>query len=223
MPSSSSTRMRKFAARVGIASPVVELVLLQREAHAVRVAATLDRRRLAIPREPADRRPVAHELLVVELRPAEPLPPLRPLLALVVLEQVGEQQLRVAGPGIVAQHRLHLGPFGLALDCRLGGLAQAGRLAPGRLLRPDRQQPLVQRHGRPAVLLVVALDVHRARVSSPVSSHSSKRTTDSSPPDDRGRTHEAVQLLDRLDRVALHRGAERLLDDAVEVDEHLVA
>ena len=40
---------------------------------------------------------------------------------------------------------------------------------------------------------------------------------------DLGRAHEPVQRLDRLDRVALDRRAERLLDDAVEVDEHVVA
>jgi hypothetical protein len=40
----------------------------------------------------------------------------------------------------------------------------------------------VQLERRAAVLLVVALDILEER-SSPVSTHSSKRTTDSSPPD----------------------------------------
>ena len=38
---------------------------------------------------------------------------------------------------------------------------------------------------------------------------------------DRGRAREAVQLLDLLDRVARDAGPQRLLHDAVEVDEQL--
>ena len=74
----------RAGARIERRSP--DLVLLGRERHPVRVALSLDLGRIAVPLEPADRRPVAPQLFVVELRPAEPRPPLGPRLALVVTE-----------------------------------------------------------------------------------------------------------------------------------------
>src|SRR5581483_11405955 len=84
------------APRLGVVALPLDLVLLRREGQAVGVAATLDLRRPPVPDEAADRRAVVDELVVVELRPAEPGPPLRPLLALVVVEQVCEQAARLA-------------------------------------------------------------------------------------------------------------------------------
>ena len=76
--------------------------------------------------------------------------------------------------------------------------------------------------GRAAVLLVVALDLGEERLVA--------RLEPGLERDDRvvaalhlGVALEAVERLDRLDRVARGRGAERLADDAVEVDEHLAA
>ena len=73
-----------------------------------------------------------------------------------------------------------------------------------------------------AVLLVVVADAVEQR-SSPVSSHVSNALTDSPPPPDVGLPLEAEELLDVLDRVARHRGAQRLLRHPEEVDEHLAA
>ena len=75
---------------------------------------------------------------------------------------------------------------------------------------------------RAAVLLVVALDLLEDRVVAGLDPLLEAH--------DRlvaarylGGALEAVELLDRLDRVAVGRGPQRLLDDAVEVDQHLLA
>ena len=80
----------------------------------------------------------------------------------------------------------------------------------------------MQLEGRAAVLLVVALDLGEERLVG--------RLEPGLERDDRvvpalhlGGALEPVERLDRLDRVARGRGAERLADDAVEVDEHLAA
>ena len=73
-----------------------DLVLLGTEGHAVRVALALDQRRLPLPPQPAERGAVRDELVLVELRPAEPRPPLGSRLALVVLHEVAEEPRRVA-------------------------------------------------------------------------------------------------------------------------------
>ena len=222
MPLSSSTRTRKRARVAGIERRPADLVLLRRERHPVGVALPLDLGRLAVPLEPADRRAVADQLVVVELRPAEPRPPLGPRLALVVVEQVREQPPRLALLGAVEQPRLQRLARGVALLGLLRRRALVGRQPPRHLGRPDRAQPLVQLERRAAVLLVVALDLLQDRVVAGLDPLLEA--------DDRlvaarhvGDAHEAVELLDRLDRVAVGRGAERLLDDAVEVDEHLLA
>ena len=85
---------RLLGARVE--GPAGQLVLLRREGEAVGVALSLDLRRRAVPAKPADRGAVADQLVLVELRPAEPRPPLRPRLALVVLDEVAEETPRVA-------------------------------------------------------------------------------------------------------------------------------
>ena len=197
-------------------------MLLRRERHPVGVALSLDLGRLAVPLEPADRGAVADELVVVELRPAEPGPPLGPRLALVVVEQVREQPPRLALLGADEQPRLQ----GLACGVSFLGLfrrrALVGRQPPRHGGRPDRAQPLVQLERRAAVLLVVALDLFEDRVVA--------RLDPLLEANDRlvaarhlGRALEPVELLDRLDRVAVGRGPQRLLDDAVEVDQHLLA
>ena len=76
--------------------------------------------------------------------------------------------------------------------------------------------------GRAAVLLVVALDLREERLVAGLDPGLEG--------DDRivttlhlGLALEAVERLDRLDRVARRRGAERLAHDPVEVDEHFLA
>jgi hypothetical protein len=80
----------------------------------------------------------------------------------------------------------------------------------------------VQLVGRAAVLLVVALDLSEERLVA--------RLEPGLEGDHRvvaalhlGGALEPVERLDRLDRVARRRGAERLAHDPVEVDEHLAA
>jgi hypothetical protein len=115
-----------------------DLVLLGAERHAVRVALALDERRLPVPSQPAERGAVREELVLVELRPAEPRPPLRSRLALVVLHEVAEEPPRVAflraGQQPVAEH----GALRVAHDCLLARRPLVGREAPGKIGRPDR-------------------------------------------------------------------------------------
>ncbi len=80
----------------------------------------------------------------------------------------------------------------------------------------------MQLERRAAVLLVVALDLLEDRVVAGLDPLLEAH--------DRlvaarhlGGALEPVELLDRLDRVAVGRGPQRLLDDAVEVDQHLLA
>jgi len=81
----------------GVEGPAEQLVLLRREGEAVGVALPLDLGRGAVPPQPADRGAVRDQLVLVELRPAEPRPPLRPRLALVVLDEEAEQAPSYAG------------------------------------------------------------------------------------------------------------------------------
>ena len=74
---------------------LVDLVLLGLKAKRV-PPGLFDLVQLAVVDEPAKGVPVPDELLVVELAVEEVLPPLRPLLALVVVEQVREQPVGVA-------------------------------------------------------------------------------------------------------------------------------
>ena len=76
------------------ASPA-DLVLLRRERERV-LERLLDGHRLAVELEAADRVPVLEQLLVVELEVVEVLPPLRLLLAAVVVEELREQPARLA-------------------------------------------------------------------------------------------------------------------------------
>ena len=151
----------------------------------------------------------------------EPLPPLRLRLAAVVVEELREEPGRVAllQPSARAARRAE--PLARAASPPRAARARAvGRH--GRSGRPPLQQPLVERDRRAAVLLVVGLDVAQERVVAalePLLEEDGRLVA----AHDLGRAHEPVQRLDRLDRVALDRRAERLLDDAVEVDEHVVA
>ena len=80
----------------------------------------------------------------------------------------------------------------------------------------------MQLEGGAAVLLVVALDLLEQRVVTRLDPLLEADDGLVAAGDVRG-ADEAVELLDLLDRVALGRGADRLPDDAVEVDEHLLA
>ena len=80
----------------------------------------------------------------------------------------------------------------------------------------------MQLEGGAAVLLVVALDLLEQRVVTRLDPLLEADDGLVAAGDVR-RADEAVELLDLLDRVALGRGADRLPDDAVEVDEHLLA
>jgi hypothetical protein len=104
--------------------------------------------------ERANRVPVVEELLVVELAMMEVLPPLRLLLATVVVEQVREEPARVAllrtGLEIVA----NAGPLGLALLRFLGLFTLLRRPTP-RDVGPLRKQPAVELVEGKAILAVV--------------------------------------------------------------------
>ena len=94
-------------------------MLLRAEGHAVRVALALDRRRLPVPPQPTERGAVRDELVLVELRPAEPRPPLGSRLALVVLHEVPEQTPRLAFLRAGEQPVAERGPLRVAHDCLL--------------------------------------------------------------------------------------------------------
>src|SRR6185503_9186048 len=191
--------------------------LLRAEGHAVRVALALDRRRLPVPPQPAERGAVREELVVVELRPAEPRPPLRSRLALVVLHEVAEKPPRLACLRACEQPVAERGALGVARDCLLARRTLVGREAPGTIGRPDREQPPVQLERRPAVLLVVALDVPQERLVARLEPRLEGDDGVVAALDAR-RALEPVERLDRLDRVARRGGAERLAHDPVEVD-----
>ena len=200
----------------------LELVLLLGEREAIGMARPVELGRPAVPHEPADRRPVGDELVVVELRPAEPGPPLRARLALVVVDEVPEEASRRALLGTREQPLLERRPLRVALDELLLARAELRRIPPRQAGRADPEQPLVELVRRAAVLLVVALDLLEDRVVAGLDPllEADDRLVAAR---DVSRALEAVELLDRLDRVALDRGAERLLRHAVEVDEHLGA
>ncbi len=126
-------RAEAAALVVGVEALAIDLVLLRRERHPVGEALGHGLRLVAVPLEPADRGAVADQLVVVELRPPEPRPPLGPLVALVVVDQVREQPSRLALLGSVEQPRLQCLPFGVELLGLLGRLPLVGRQAPGDL------------------------------------------------------------------------------------------
>ena len=182
----------------------------------------LDRHRLADELEAADRLGALDQLVLVELEVVEVGPPLRLLLAPVVLEQLREQPARVAllrvGEQLGLDQRALLEPLlRLLLD-----LALLGPLAPLDLGRPQLEQPAMELVERAAVVLVVGADLledlalahlepllerdHRAAAAAHLLA-----------------ALEAVERLDLLDRVAVEREPERLADDPEEIDEHLAA
>ena len=177
--------------------------------------------RLADELEAADRVVVLHELVADEPEVVEPLPPRRLRLAAVVVEEVREEPARVALLRALEQRLVQRRPLGVALLGLFRPLPLLGRRPPRQLGRPQPEQPLVQLEGRAAVLLVVEADPLEQRVVPglhPLLEEDDRLV----PARHRGRALEAVELLHLLDRVARHRGAERLPDDAVEVDEDLL-
>ena len=197
-----------------------DLVLLRRERERVdERLPVLDR--LAGEHETADRVRVLDQLVLVEREVVEPFPPLRLRLAAVVVEEMGEEEARVALGRAREQLLVEPHARGVALLGLRGLLALVGRQAPGQLRRPQPEQPLVERDRRAAVLLVVRADRSEQRGIlglDPLLEEDDRLR----PALDLGRALEAVELLDLLDRVARDARAERLLDDAVEVDEHLL-
>src|SRR5262245_4306951 len=145
--------------RIGVEALDRELVLLRWETHAVGVALPVDLGRPPVPLDAPDGRPVVDELVVVELRPAEPGPPLRPRLALVVVDEVSEQPSRRALLRAREERRLERRPLRVALLRLRRSRTQLGRVAPRDVVRPQAEQPLVQSDRGAAVLLVVALDL----------------------------------------------------------------
>ncbi len=198
-----------------------DLVILLGEAKAV------DERRLLLlglpeEHEAADRVGVLDQLVPVEGEVVEPLPPLGLGLAPVVVEKLREQPARIALLRAFEQRGLQLLALAGCGSGLVGWLAALGRGAPRCSVRPQPEQPPVQLVGGAAVLLVVALDVVEDGVVAAfhpfLEAHDRLVSAG-----DLGGSLEAVDLLDRLDRVAVDRRAQRLLDDAVEVDEHLLA
>ena len=128
----------ELALGLGIDAAAVDLVLLRLEAERVPPGLLL-LVRLAVGHEPAERVPVREQLLVVELAVEEVLPPLRPLLALVVVEQVREEPVGVALLGAGEQRVADARPLGVALLGLLAPLAlpraAAAREAPAAAAR----------------------------------------------------------------------------------------
>ena len=177
--------------------------------------------RLADEPHPADRVRVLDQLVLVEREVVEPLPPLRLRLALVVVEEVREEPARAPLLPAREQRLVQGDPRRVALLGLLRLLPLLRRQLPGEPGRPQPEQPLVERDRRAAVLLVVRADPLEQRVLlrlEPLLEEDDRLV----PARDLGRAHEPVQLLDLLDRVARDAGAQRLLDDAVEVDEQLL-
>ena len=221
VPCSSSTSHVEPALGLRVDAGPVDPVLLRLEAERV-PPGLLHLVRLAVGDEPAERVPVRDELLVVEPAVEEVLPPLRPLLALVVVEQVREQPVGVALLGAGEERVADARPLGVALLRLLAPLALVRRQPPRHLRRPPLEQPAVQLVERDAVLLVVVADPVEERVVAGLEPRleGGHRLA---PAPDLGRALEAEELLDLLDRVARHRRAQRLLRHAEEVDEHLAA
>ena len=201
--------------------PAADLVLLRREAQRV-LERLLHRHRLAVQLEPADRLRALDQLLRVEAAVIEVTPPLRLLLAAVVLEQVREQPARLALLRVREQLRLDPRALLEALLRLLLDLALLGRPAPLDLRRSQLEQPPMELVERAAVVLVVGADLLEDRVL-PRLEPLLERDDRAAPAGHLLPALEAVERLDLLDRVARQREPQRLADDAEEVDEHLAA
>ena len=214
----------------------LDLVGLLREAVAVDDGA-LHLPRLAGRGQPAERRPVGDQLLLVEAAAVEELPPRGLVLPPVEVQEVRQQAARplaviqrrlVRGQpgGQRVEQRLDLGgPFPLLLALvlpqrrpRHGFAGQVLELAAAGL------QPLAEAQGRQAVVPVVALYL-RAQLRRHVGGLTGLQPR--LEPDERPRrgrqidvAREAVEGLQLLDRVALDRRAQPLPDHAVQVHEH---
>ena len=152
----------------------------------------------------------------------EPLPVLGLRLALVVVEEVRDEPARTPLLLSVEQRLVQRDPRRVPLLGLLRLLPLIRRHLPGEPVRPQPEEPLVERDRRAAVLLVVRADPLEQRVLlglEPLLEEDDRL----GPARDLGRALEPVQLLDLLDRVARHACAQRLPDDAVEVDEQLLA
>ncbi len=198
-----------------------DLVLLRLEGERVPPRALLQLR-LAGGHEAAERVPVRDVLLVVELLEVEEvLPPLRLLLAAVVVEELREEPARLALLRAREERGADARGLGVALLGLLAPLALVRRRAP-RDVRPALEEPAVELVGRDAVLAVVGLDPLEERLLAGL--EVGLEVVDGlRAAADLGRPLEAEELLDLLQRVARHRGAQGLARDPVEVDEHLAA
>ena len=223
-PASSSTRETEPLASSRAEPLAVELVLLRGEGHPVRVALVLDLGRPPVPREAADRGAILDELLIVELRPAKPRPPPGTLLALVVVDEVTEQAPRRRPPPLPRAAGLGAPPARRRAPRPPRSAACARRAARATAARGGRSSRAATRAARPSSGSPPRCSARRRRAARRPRLQPLLEADDRLVParDLRG-AHEPVELLDRLDRVAVDRGAERLLDDAVEVDEHLPA
>src|SRR6185437_1472141 len=138
-------------------------------------------------------------------------PPLRLVLAPVVLQELGEEPPRVAFLRAFEQLAAQALDRGELLAALLGRLAALRRLPPREAGRTEPDEPFVEPRSRDAVLRVVALDLAEDRVvpglqplleehrGLPAAAYL-------------GRALEAVQLLDRLQRIALLRDPQGLAD-----------
>ena len=139
-------------------------------------------RRLADEVEPADRVRVLDQLVLVELRLVEPLPPLRLRLALVVVEEIAEQPAGPTPPPRPRAAPLQRRPLDVPLLRLLALLALLGRQPPRHVARTQRER--ATRGARPSSGSPPRCSARMpsSSASSRASSHCSKRTTDSSPP-----------------------------------------
>ena len=195
-------------------------MLLRRERERVRERAPVLLARDEL--EPADRVGALDQLVLAERQVVEVGPPLRLLLAPVVLEQVREQPARLAF--LRVREQLGLDPRTL-LEPRLRlflDLALLRRLPPLQILRTQVEQPAVQLVERAAVVLVVGADLLEDRVLTRLEPLLERNDRAASP------AHlvsalEVVERLDLLDRVAVEREPKRLANDLEEIDQHPAA
>ncbi len=206
----------------GVERRPVELELLLGERQPVHVALAVELRLAAVRDEPADRRAVADQLLLTELRPPEPRPPAGPRLAPVVLDEMPEQPARLDLNRAREEPVAQSGPLEVALDRHLRRRSLLGWQPPLDLRGFDLAEPPVQTHRRAAVLLVVPLHLDEQLVVAGLRPRL-ERDHGLVATGNLGGALEPVHLLHLLDRVALHRRPQGLLDDPVEVDEHLLA
>src|SRR5215208_2461964 len=166
--------------------------------------------------EAAERVPVRDVLLAVELLEVEEvLPPLRLLLAAVVVEELREEPARLALLRAREERGADARGLGVALLGLFTSLALVRRRVP-RDVRPALEQPAVELVGRDAVLAVVGLDPIEERLLAGL--EVGLEVVDGlGAAADLGRPLEAEELLDLLQRVARHRGAQGLARDPVEV------